>query len=161
MGFEVVLVAWIGACKKAPPTPSFASSVALSTEEDVEAHAPAASVGPGRWAGAGWSLVVPPGWSGSSGPGSRLLTLEREGIHFALVRDPAPERPADDCFFEGYGAMAVPALGLARTWSCTAEGRLVWSWWADGLAVVVDVPLGRAVEGRLAVEPLLEGLVRR
>jgi hypothetical protein len=140
---------------------------------------PQEELAPGPWEDPAGilSLVIPQGWTGTSGPpaGSLVLTLDHaaSGVEvqvweFAASGQVGPRpRPGCEWMFTDEGRhRLVPALTPAITATCLGEdpqGQIVQGWYGRvrGREVHVEVlyPAGRIVEGRAVVEPLLEGIV--
>ncbi len=164
-------------CKKrsAPTDPVVDFGEVTAVEDEPLLVAGRRPVGPGRWSAAGWSVFVPPGWSGDQGDAPNLLTVysDQTGVGFALWSFDEPlnaPRPADgqDCPFVDSGRFrTVPVLGLARSATCTGDEGVRQTWWGrppalgpDGPEVHVEAfyPTGRMIRGRQDVAPMLEGL---
>ncbi|MCA9573353.1 MAG: hypothetical protein KC656_36205, partial [Myxococcales bacterium] len=158
------LVLLVSGCKKRVPEPVvFDADQAVDLDAAYQESSGTRPVTSGAWEGEGLSLYVPPGWSGSAGPGARVLHIEQAGTGFTFTvhAGDGPGARGEDCHFESDGAFrAVPVLGTAQTRTCAGGGRIRQVWWGEGLVVESSWPMGSAILGRQAITPLLEGLRR-
>jgi hypothetical protein len=174
LGAALVLV---GACKKsgAPEDPIIDFGDVTPIEDEPMLAAGRQPVGPGRWNRDGWSVFVPPGWSGDQGDAPHLLSVtnQKTGVGFALwvfdVPLNAPRSAEDEvCDFVNTGRFrTVPVLGLSQSATCTGADHVRQAWWsvpahlgpaAPEVHVEAIYPTGRTIRGRQDVAPMLEGL---
>lgn len=173
----LLLLVLCGCPRKEPPPPGPPLTLPRDTDEAPD---PGGAIGPGEWSEPrGLHMEIPDGWAGRNGPpGSSLLLSIRHDVSgvqvelwaFAWSGELAP-RPRPGCewtFVDSASHRAVPALTPAVTATCMPEDPLdpvVQGWFGRirdrEVHVEVLYPLGRAVEGRQLVEPLLASLSSR
>ena len=143
-----------------------------------EGGATLAAFGPGVWEGHGIRLDIPPDFTGTPGPpdGALVLTVHHDDSDvrlelwvYARTAATVSIRPRTGCeavFADGVGTpRTVPGLDVQQVATCihaAGIGGVVHGWygWLAGQEVHVEAvyPDGRAVEGRLRVQPLLSSL---
>lgn len=150
-------------CRKPVEPVLFDPAAAISLDGDRMDESGREPVRPGAWSTRGWELRVPPGWSGQAGGDPHLLTLVRANGGFELVLSRgSPE--TGGCTFEDHSryrtATAFEAAFVATCLTRHGAVRQVWSIQREGEAFTLQAvyPPGRAIEGRQAIQPLLDGL---